>query len=113
MNTISDTDAEKALDFLRDTAVMTAQARADRIYCEEYRKSLKAQIMKEQISNEKEPSAAIQERNAYADPRYIAHLNGLKAAVFNEQKALFLREAAGAKLEAWRTMSANHRGMGK
>ena len=44
---ITEEEVEKAIDYLRDTAVDAAQARADRIYLEEYRKSLKAMIMSE------------------------------------------------------------------
>lgn len=105
--TLSEDAAEKAVDYLRDTAGSTAQARADRIYMDEYRKSLKAILMKE---HQTLPLAA-QEREAYADSRYLAHLEAIRAAVFDEQKALFLREAASAKLEAYRTQSANYRGI--
>lgn len=104
---ISEQDVERAVDYLRDTAESTAMARATRIYVEEYRKSLKAQIMKEHV---KLPVSA-QEREAYADARYLNHLDAIKSAVFDEQKALFLREAASAKLEAYRTQSANYRGI--
>lgn len=107
MSGISEEDAQKAVDYLRDTADSTAQARANRIYLEEYRKSLKAIIMKEHADK---PVTA-QEREAYADKRYIEHLSTLQMAVFDEQKALFLREAASAKLEAYRTQSANYRGI--
>jgi hypothetical protein len=104
---ITEHDAERAVDYLRDSAESTAIARATRVYVDEFRKSIKAQIMKEHASL---PVSA-QEREAYADPRYLEHLDALKAAVFDEQKALFLREAASAKLEAYRTLSANYRGI--
>ena len=42
---------------------------------EEYRKVIKAQLMKEHGDK----SAVLQEREAYADPRYIAHLGAIKA----------------------------------
>ena len=42
---ISQRDIEKALDFLRDSAEEAAVSRSNRIYLEEYRKSLKAQLM--------------------------------------------------------------------
>jgi hypothetical protein len=38
---------EKALDYLRDNARAAAQARANRVYMEEFRKTVKAQIMGE------------------------------------------------------------------
>jgi hypothetical protein len=54
-------------------------------------------------------SAAIQEREAYADPKYIAHLEALKEAVFQDTKMYFLMEANRAKIDAWQTKSANER----
>lgn len=108
---IEESDIEKALDYLRDTAEITAKATAERIYMEEYRKSLKAIIMKERSVgiNGKESTVSAQERDAYADARYIEHLEGLKTAVFVEQQCRFLREAALAKIEAWRSQCANER----
>ena len=44
---ITDDEIDKALDYLRDNARDAAQARADRVYVEEYRKVIKAQLMKE------------------------------------------------------------------
>jgi hypothetical protein len=102
---ITDDEIDKALDFMRDNANAAAEAKANRIYLLEYRKSLKAILMKESSSE----SGVIQERNAYSDPRYIAHLEAIREAVFNDEKLGFLRAAAEAKVEAWRSMSANTR----
>lgn len=104
--TISDSDAERAADFLRDSAEDFAQARADRVLLEEGRKRVKAIIMAEH--NDK-PLAA-QEREAYRDARYETHLKGLREAVYREQKAVALRDAALARIDYWRSMSANQRG---
>lgn len=106
---ISDLDAERAIDFLRNSAQKAAMARAERAYIEEFRKTLKAQIMKERAGE----SIGAQERDAYADPRYIAHLDAIKAAVFNDEYQRFMRVAAEAKLAAWQTQSANTRGLGR
>lgn len=102
---ISEAEIDKALDYLRDNAGAAAQARADRIYVEEYRKTVKAQLMKEHDGK----ALGIQEREAYADPRYVAHLDAIKEAVFRDELARFLKEAAQAKIEAWRTQSSNER----
>lgn len=102
---ITDDEIDKALDYLRDNARDAAQARADRIYVEEYRKVLKAQIMKEHGSL----SAVLQEREAYADPRYVQHLEAIRDAVVADESHRFLRGAADAKIEAWRTQSSNTR----
>lgn len=104
---IADADAEAAVDFLRDNAIEAAQARADRIYCEQYRKTVKAQLMKE--LDDGSTTIAAQEREAYADPRYLQQLDAIQEAVFRDEKCRFLREAAQAKLSAWQTLSANER----
>lgn len=102
---VTEAEVQKAVDFLRDNATPAAEARAVRIYLEEFRKTLKAQIMAENV----EESIAAQERRAYAHDRYIQHLNALKTAVLEDARNMFLREAAKAKIEAWRTESANER----
>lgn len=102
---ITDEEIDRALDFLRDNAEAAAKARAERIYVEEYRKTVKAQIMKEHDTK----SAVIQEREAYADPRYAVHLDAIREAVFHDEKCRFLLSAAEAKIEAWRTQSSNER----
>lgn len=104
---ISDDEVDRALDYLRDNADAAAKARAERIYVEEYRKTVKAQIMKEHDGK----SAVIQEREAYADPRYVEHLEAIREAVANDEKHRFLLEAARAKCDAWRTQCATERAM--
>ena len=102
---IKDEDVEKAVDYLRDTAEACAKARAERLYLDDYTRSLRAEIMSEHLA---EPLGA-QERHAMADIRYRNHLEALKLAIYNDEKGRFLRDAANAKIEAWRTQQANQR----
>jgi hypothetical protein len=102
---ITDDEIDKALDYLRDNADEAAKARAERHYVTEYLKVVKAQIMKEHDTK----SAVIQEREAYADPRYIAHLGVISTAIERDEKCRFMLSAAEAKIEAWRTQSSNER----
>lgn len=102
---ITDDEIDKALDYLRDNARDAAQAKANRVYVEEYRKVIKAQLMKENGTL----SGILQEREAYADARYIAHLEAIKQAVEIDEQHRFMRAAADAKIEAWRTQSSNSR----
>lgn len=104
---ITDEEIDKALDFLRDNARDAAQSKADRVYVEEYRKTLKAQLMKEHGGL----SAVLQEREAYSDPRYVQHLEAIRDAVRADEYNRYMRVAAEAKIEAWRTQSSNIRGM--
>ena len=104
---ITEEEVEDALEYLRINAVQAAQARAQRIYVDEFRKTIKAQIMKEHTSL---PLGA-QEREAYADARYVKHLEAIRDAVFADEKHQFLQAAASARIEAWRTQSSNERAM--
>ena len=106
---ISDDDIEKALDYLRDSAPLAAKARAERIYMEEYRKTVKAQIMRE---NDDRPLGA-QEAIAYADARYKQHLDAMREAIERDEYRRWMLVAAEAKIDAWRTQSSNARAEGK
>lgn len=102
---ITDQDVEKALDFMRDNASKAAQARAELAYMDEFRKVVKGQIMRE---NATLPIGA-QEAIAYADQRYVSHLEASKQANFEDARLKFMLEAARAKIDAWQTQSANNR----
>jgi hypothetical protein len=102
---ITDEEIDKALDYLRDNARDAAQAKADRIYVTEFRKYLKATLMKEHA----DLSAVLQEREAYADPRYLQHLEAIKEAVAIDAHNEFLRAAAEAKIGAWQSQGADMR----
>jgi hypothetical protein len=102
----------RSLDFIRDNAPAYARAKSERIYLEEFRKSKKAMLMREaEIAGHK--SAVAQEREAYASPDYLAVLEGLKAAVEQEEALRWLIVGAQAKIEAWRTIEANKRSEAK
>ena len=103
---INDSDIEKALHFLIQTADEAAQARANRLHLDDFSRVLKAQIMSEHLA---EPLGA-QERHAFNDVRYRNHLEGLKIAIYNDERNRFLRAAAEAKIEVFRTQCANERG---
>ena len=102
---VNDRELEKALDYLRDTSEQAAQARATRLYLDDFSRVLRATIMSEHLA---EPVNA-QERYAYGDVRYRNHLEALKIAIFEDEKARFLREAAAVKIEVWRSIQANER----
>lgn len=106
------TDSEinifKCLDFIRDSASKFAKAKAERIYLEEFRKTKKALCMIDAEKNGHKSSAA-QEREAYAHTEYIELLYALKIAVEEEEKLRWQITAATAKIEVWRSISANER----
>lgn len=106
---ISDLEIEKAVDYLRDNATKAAQARANRIYLEEFRKTIKAEIMRE---NPKE-SLGSQEAMAYSHDRYRQHLLVMKDAIQQDEYMKWMLAAAQAKISAWQTENANNRALGK
>lgn len=97
----------RAVDALITMAPQYAAAKARRVYMEEFRKSLKALIMKECQSL---PISA-QEREAYADPRYQGHLKALESAIEEEETLRWRLVAAEARIEVWRSQEASNRMM--
>jgi hypothetical protein len=95
----------KAADFIRENAPKYAQAKAQRVYLEQFRKSKKAILMGESQGR----TSAAKEMDAYAHPDYIALLEGLRVAVEAEETLKWQLTAAEAKIEIWRTESANNR----
>ena len=106
---ISDDEVEKAVEYLRSNARPAAQAKANRIYMEEYRKVVKSQIMRESMSE----SLGAQEARAYADSRYTEHLKAMETAIEKDEYNRWMMVAAEARVEAWRTQQANQRAEGK
>ena len=102
-------DPHKAVDYILANAQKFAKAKAERIYLEEYRKSLKALLMKRSL----EETIGAQEREAYAHEEYRELLNGLKEAVETEEKLRWDLIAAQARVEIWRSEQANMRAEGK
>lgn len=101
----SNKEAEKALWFIRDNAAHAAIAKANSIYMEEYRKTIKAKCMRSSTSK----SIAAQEVDAYSHPDYIAHLEVMRAAIEEFELYRWKMVAAQATIEAWRTHQANIR----
>lgn len=102
-------DPQKSLEFIHKNGRKFAQAKANRVYMEEYRKSIKARLMKESG----ESSAVAQEREAYASPDYVSHLEALKQAVEAEESIRWGLVAAEAAIEVWRSQEASNRAMDK
>ena len=98
----------KAIQFILDNAPLYAQAKSERIYLEEFRKSKKALLMKDAMEIGFE-SAAAQEREAYANPEYVALLKGLAVAIEKEESVKWVLMAAQMKTDIWRTEQANER----
>ena len=98
-------DPNTAIDYLVKVAPEYAKAKAERVYLEEFRKSKKAILMQEHA----EKPIGAQEREAYAHAEYIGLLAALRVAVETEETLRWKMVAAQARVEVWRTQSANDR----
>ena len=102
---IDERNVEKAVDFIRDKAKKYAQAKGERIYLDQYRKTKKALLMNEC----EEKTQAAKESWAYAHYDYEQLLDGLKEAVIKEETLRWEMVAAQTKIDIWRTQQANLR----
>ena len=101
-------DPNAAVDYIIAKSAEYAQAKANRIYVEEYRKTMKAELCKEALAAGFEAVNA-QEREAYSHPDYKTHLNAIKAAVEAEEKLRWMLVAAEARISVWRSLEASNR----
>jgi hypothetical protein len=99
---------EEAAQTIRDKAPAYGEAKAQRVYLDEFRKSKKALLMKNALEMGYEAANA-QEREAYADPAYLQLLKGLAAAIEKEETLRWEIEAARLDVEIWRTREATNR----
>ena len=98
-------DPNEAIEYIFKQGKAYAKAKAERTYLEEYRKSLKAILMK----RSRETAVNAQERDAYSHEEYIALLEGLKAAVEAEEEIRWGLVAAQARIDVWRSQEASAR----
>lgn len=102
---ISDDQIEAALEYLRDSAKPASVAKAQARTLEKYLGVVEAQ---QKVLHAGRSNAAAQDL-ARASPEYKAALEGWEEAVRRDSEFTMLREAASARIEAWRSMSANNR----
>ncbi len=103
---ISDAEVEAALDYLRDSSADMGRLTEQAIYAERFAKHVIALEMKKH-----DGSAAAQEREARASEAYMIAISNEAKAAGALAGAKALREAAAAKIEAWRTSCSNFRSM--
>jgi hypothetical protein len=102
-------DPNKAVDFLLNKAPEYAKAKAQRVYIEQYRKSLKAIL----FLGDGGKTIAEREAAAYAHSDYLVLLEGLKEAVEQEESLRWQMVAAEARIEVWRSQEATNRTVDK
>ena len=105
-------DPQAAVDFMIAKSKAYAQAEGNKTYMEELRKTIKAeQIIEAEMMGHK--TAAMQEREAYASPKYKEHLKALQQAVEVREELRWRLIAAQARIEVWRSQEASNRAEGK
>lgn len=100
-----DFDPNEAVTFIIKHSTEHAQAKANRVFLEQFRKTKKAQLMNQSSAK----TAVDREAYAYAHPEYIEVLEGLKVAVEIEEDLKFKLIAAQLRVDVYRTQSANNR----
>ena len=98
-------DPQEAVDYMLRTAPRFAQARAQRLYIEEFRKSKKALLMQKSTGK----TVSERETDAYAHPEFVQLLDGYKVAVEAEETFRWKLKAAELEVEIWRSKEASNR----
>lgn len=104
---MTEDEAMKCLDYIRDNSPRYAEAKAQRVYIENFLRSKKSFLMNECPSQIK--TLGDKEAYAYAHPDYVELLKGLQAAVSTEEEIKWRMEAAKLKFEFWKTEQFNNR----
>ncbi len=100
-----DIEPLKAIEYIQRNAGTYAQAKANRIYIENYLKTVKARLMGSS------PATAIgaKEIYAYSSEIYVEQLDGLKDAIEVEETLRYMLEAAKLKVEVWKVQEYTRR----
>ena len=103
---VTDEDVDRALAWLRDSAIEIGKARENAIKADRYVDHLEALL----ILGSKETSDAKRKADARGSEKWLEATNEAAYWAGELEKLRALREAAAAKIEAWRSESANYRG---
>ena len=99
---------EKHAEFIGNFASEYAKAKSNRIGFELKLKTAKAILMKQAFAN-KVTQVAAQERNALANPDYIALIDELMLAVKEEETLKYQLQSSDLQIQIWRTREASER----
>lgn len=104
---VNNSDLQKALDFLRDSAASLGEAKARAVKAGHMIKHIEALEFKasDASSNDK------RQADARTSDAYVDAINEDAFAAGELAKLQALREAAAVKIESWRSEQANYRAM--
>lgn len=104
---VTDADVDKALSFLRDSAVDMGKSRERMMNAANLVKHVEALMF---LTSEQK-SVEAKKAEVRTSKRWLDATQEEAEAAGEFEKLKALREAASAKIEAWRSESANYRGM--
>lgn len=102
---MSNRDPHAAAEFIIRSAKPYAQAKANRMYLEEHRKTLKALLMNESTGK----TVSDREQYAYSHPNYQELLDSYKTAILEEETLRVQIKGAELTIEIWRSENASNR----
>ena len=91
-------DPNKAVEYLRENAPKYAEAKATRVFIENYLRSVKSKLM-----GHEEGTLGAKEAYAYAHDDYVDQLKALRIATEEEERLKFMMSAAQLRVEIWKT----------
>ena len=100
-------DPNIAIDFIIKNSGSYAKAKANVVYLEQFRKTQKAICFQSSLRS----TMAEKEADAYANPQYIAVLDGLREAVEEAERLRWMLVAAQSRIDIWRSQEASNRGI--
>ena len=95
---------QRAIKYMVETAPLFAKAKADRVFVENFLRTVKSRLM-----NEETGTLGHKEAYAYAHPDYIAQLEALRVATEEEERLKYMLAAAQARIEVWKTTEYSKR----
>lgn len=104
---VSDEELEKALDWLRDNATDIGEARSRLVKAGHMVKHIEALLFLASL----EKTVDAKKADVRMSTRWLSAIDEEADAAGEFEKMKALREAAALKIEAWRSESANYRGM--
>lgn len=93
-----DIDPNKCVAYIMENAPKFAQAKAERVFIENYLRTVKSRLMQNE-----EGTLGNKEAYAYAHPDYEAQLKGLRDATEKEEALKFMLVAAQMRHDTWKT----------
>lgn len=101
---MNEINPQRAINYIMENAPKFAQAKANRVFIENFLRTVKSRLM-----NEEAGTLGNKEAYAYAHSDYVAQLEALKIATEEEERLKYMLLAAQARIEVWKTQEYSKR----